>query len=318
MHHKRWLSGILLSVALPVLSQAQNTNFPLSFPPALYPLANSGKLDGAITGLGGVMSVPGPSVKFGGVAVTVRQPFNSVFAMDMVLGGAGLSTSIPDGVTPITVSYANWGHTIPFGYQANGAGNLSGTVLNAALDLEFRPLNTRAGGLTLFGGPVLQYLKTKTSGSYYFVDPPYYASADALSGPYSDSLTVEGTLYGLQYGAQCGLNLSNAIGLTPFAMGTITRGSLFVYDNIGAILVDSLTGAYIETPETRKTVTIDSQFAGIIGADLIIWPLDVSIGVFIQKTKPNGGDTVDTKGLRASWYFGNNGYSRHDARRNRG
>lgn len=265
-------------------AQAQQSNFQITPPPIPYPYFQAGRFDADVQGLAGSMSAPGMSLGIGGAAGAGRYAFNEFLAADGALGLFGMGGSLTSGGVPLTPIGAG---LTP---SPDGSSALSGFLGNMGFDLEVQPIHTKSASIIVFGGPLLDFMNFTDKSPYKI-----FNGVTTKTG-YTDTLTITGSLGGLQAGVQGGFAIGD-LKIAPFIMMTSVSGTISITDDPGIV----------GNSGSSLTATVPTQTSTSMGADFIYVPWGLSAGSMLQQMAHSGANknNVSTFIFQVGWHFGN-------------
>jgi len=182
-------------------------------------------------------------------------------------------------------------------FSGNFAGNVQGGLFVLGGDMATSPTSTDKVSATnmniLLGvnGEFLAY-KGDIFSALLFAGPNMtliFGTYDIKAGPYTDTITTTGNLFGLQAGIQIGINLGD-ISIDPFAMMSTQSGSMTSSSSFGG----------------SQTVTIDAFTTTSFGLDITYKPWNMSLSAILQeaaKQTDKDKEGMKTNIYQISWRF---------------
>lgn len=249
---KNKILAISLMLGLISLNSAYagQSNFSVAPPPIASPDFEAGKKEGKLTAIYIGMKGTGFEMTGGGVNYISRTAITDSIAFD---GSAGVMLMMG---------------TMDF---SGSQSDLSVMVLPLSFNMEYQPVK----GLILYGGVPLTFMSSYLEYSYsYTISGKTYT--------YNDSSSTSTMLYGLQGGAQYGINAGD-FKISPF------------------IMLQSLSGS---SDTDGITTSIPSYTQTSYGLDMLYVPWNITLSSLLQEAAKSGeNEAIKTTIIQLSWNF---------------
>ncbi|TAL34458.1 MAG: hypothetical protein EPN93_12105 [Spirochaetes bacterium] len=287
---------VILVLCLAAFSSAahadQQSNFQIAPSPIAYPYFESGRTDmtagGALVSISmGELSLLGANGEFKG-----RGAFTEFLALDFEAGLMMMGGTMP-GIPPITTIYTSSAPYTPYFTRVDGDATLFLFGMRASTNIEIQAIHTSDFSLIFFAGPNFGFSLFTINTPYSVIVPPPFANQGEVFSGYTDTVNINSTTYGIQYGVQFDIPLGGQVRLSPFFMISSFKGSATLTDNPG----------YSGAGSTSITVDIPNTVSMSYGFDIIFD--DISIGTVLQQLQSSakGSEKQRVIQISASYHF---------------